>query len=105
MNSNNSYRGKSPFRGRGGRFRSKRRGRNNGRGRGNGKTYKSNKYGSTPATKEYKFAPQVQGKPTNYATYSATKDVIINYIQKNYKEGLNVVKSIRDGAIVNLRAD
>ena len=96
-NSNNNYRGRSPYRGRGnykgGNYRSKSRGSGNGKGN---KSYGNKSNSKSTTTKEYKFAPQTQGK-VNYATYAATKDVVLNYIQKNYKGGLDVVECLRQG--------
>jgi hypothetical protein len=104
MSSNSSnYRGRSPFH-RGGRgFR----GRSKSRGRGSSKHYsksnKSNRYNSTSTTKEYKFAPQTHGN-TTYAIYSTVKDVIITYIKKHYKTGLDIAKSIKEGDIIDMTA-
>jgi hypothetical protein len=103
MNSNN-YRGRSPFHrsgGRGYRGRSK-----SNKGRGSNRYYgKSNKsssrYNSTSTTKESKFAPQAHGN-TTYATHSTVKDVIITYIKKHYKTGLDIATSIKDGQTIDM---
>jgi hypothetical protein len=102
MSSNNSnYRGRSPFHRSGGRgFR----GRSKSRGRGSkyySKSNKSSRYNSTSTTKEYKFAPHTHGN-TTYATYSTVKDVIITYMKKHYKTGLDIAKSIKEGDIIDM---
>ena len=82
--------------GRGGRGRSN--GRFNSRGRGsNGQNQSKGK------DSEVKFAPQNSGKaPT--ATYSTVKEAIVNYVQKMYKNGQDVAKSLKMMRKVDLLA-
>ena len=47
--------------------------------------------------KKMKFATQEQMSRGNYATYNTVKDVIVQEVQRKYKFGLDVAKSIRDG--------
>ena len=44
-----------------------------------------------------KFATQEQMLRGNYATYNTVKDVIVQEVQRKYKFGSDVAKSIRDG--------
>jgi hypothetical protein len=56
-----------------------------------------------PQERELKFSPvnNIQGKGT-VAPYATTKDAVIQYIQKNYKAGIDVGKSIEDGVKLDL---
>jgi hypothetical protein len=103
MNSNSNYRGRSPYHrlGRCYRGKSKTSNRRGGNSRNYGKSNKSSRYNSTCTTKEYKFAPHTHGN-TTYATYSTVKDVIITYIKKHYKTGLDIDKSIKEGGIIDM---
>ena len=72
-------RGRFPGRSQGGRGH----GRGSGRGRQNGRSG-----GTTLANKkEYKFAIQVHGSTTAYATYTSAKEVLTRNIQSTYKNG------------------
>ena len=42
---------------------------------------------------EIKFTPQAQGKPT--ASYNTVKEAIIIHIQKTYKNGQDISKSLK----------
>jgi hypothetical protein len=35
---------------------------------------------------DYKFVPHIQGKPQQ-ATYATVKEAVVQYVQKNYKNG------------------
>ena len=52
---------------------------------------------------ELKFAPQGSGKTTT-ATYNTVKEAIVNHIQKNYKNGQDVAKSIKQMRKLDLSA-
>ena len=51
-----------------------------------------------------KFAPQSQGSRST-ASYNTVKEAIISQIQKSYKNGADVVKSIKQGKVVDLSLD
>ena len=70
--------------GRGGRGRGRSGGRRNFQG--------NNGSGKDKAT-EIKFA--TQGPRTNTASYNTVKEAVINYVQKNYKNGQDVAKSLK----------
>ena len=77
-------------------------GRGQGRGYGQGgqgrgssggsRNYQSNQGNKDKAT-EIKFA--TQGPRTNMASYNTVKEAVINYVQKNYKNGQDVAKSLK----------
>jgi hypothetical protein len=78
-------------------------GRTFGRGRG--------RYsGRTPSTtamktkeREIKFSPmQYQGTKVQVTTYATTKEVLIQYIQKTYRGGMDVARSLEDMQKVDL---
>ena len=87
------------------------RGRGNNRGgRGRGRGYgirnndranKGNNSSSKSNNREVKFSPQTQTK-TNYATYATVKEAVIQHIQKSYKGGQDVVKSLKELKKVDL---
>ena len=79
-------------RGRGNRYHGSRNNYQRGGRGGNNTSSNTNK------EKELKFSPHIQGS-TSYAT---VKEAIIEYIQKNYKGGHDIAKSLKDGAIINL---
>ena len=54
----------------------------------------------TPAL-EMKFSTQYQGK-TVYATYATIADVVTQYIQRTYKGGQDVAKSLEDMIVIDL---
>ena len=78
------------------------RGRGRFGGRGNGQ--RSAGWSSNLSTQEVKFAPQGYGKGP-HASYSTVKDAIIKHIQKNYKNGQEVAKSIKQMSLVDLSGD
>src|SRR5210317_1239889 len=79
------YQGKQARGGRG-------RGRSNfGRGRGNNPV--------PNFKKELKFAPQGR---SNTSTYSSVKEAIVQYVQKTYKNGHDIAKSLKDQTMINL---
>ena len=83
--------------GRGGRGR----GRNPGRGR-NGSSGRTNGNQAKTKERELKFSPlQYQGK-TTVATYATTRDALIQHIQKTYRGGIDVAKSLEDMKTVDL---
>ena len=87
-------------------------GRGNGRfgrgGRGRGGRFGTKSQGSGSQNKKdtskVKFAPQSQGSRTT-ASYNTVRDAIISQIQKSYKDGTDVVKSIKDRKVVDLSLD
>ena len=84
----------NPGRGRG-------RGGQSGRGSGGWNNRKKTKNSSTTKDREYKFAPQTYGKSPGH-TYATIKDHICNYIQKNWKGGHDIAKSLEDSKKVDL---
>ena len=91
-----SYSGRGRSNDRGGRGR----GRYTGRGRGRSNPRTSNI--SKTQERELKFSPMnYQGK-SNAATYTTTRDAMIQHIRKNYKGGIDVGKSLEDMSKVNL---
>ena len=82
------------------------RGRNNNRG---GRYQRSSSFkrgknyfsGNSSNQKEYKFHPHTHGKQ-QYASYASVKDVIIQNIQKSWKGGYDIGKSLRDLAVYDL---
>ena len=94
MMSSYSSRGRSNERGGRGR------GRNTGRGRGRFNPKTSNI--SKTQERELKFSPMNNQGKTNAATYTTTRDAIIQHIRKNYKGGIDVGKSLEDMSKVDL---
>jgi len=88
--------------GRGGRGRG--RGRNTGRGSSNKKGKKSGDSSSTSQKLEMKFAPQTHGKRSG-PTYATVKDALIQQVQRTYKNGFDVAKSLKDMKIIDLKAE
>jgi len=90
------------YAGRGGRgFRSRSRSQGR-RSYGDSRSGRGNKSSTTkPVEKEMKFAPQAHGSTTN-ATYATVKDHVVTQIQKTFKSGHDVAKSLRDMKQVNL---
>ena len=85
-------RGRFPGRGQGGRGFGRGPGRGSGRGRQNGRSG-----GTTLANKkEYKFAIQVHGSTTAYATYPSVKEALIRHIQSTYENGFEVAESLEN---------
>ena len=87
-----------------GRFQSARGGRG---GRGHGRRFQA----PTPRTQnlntkpvELKFAPHVHGKGQQ-ATYATVKDAIIQFVQKTFKDGMDVAQSLEDGKAIDLIPD
>ena len=60
-----------------------------------------NKSNHNNASKQKIFTPQTAGN-TPAATYTTVKDLVIQHIQKRYKGGLDVAKSLQDGTKANL---
>src|SRR5210317_1179729 len=88
----------------GGNHRSGRGGRGRGRfgGRGNGQ--RSLGRSNSTTNQELKFTPQGYGKGPQ-ASYSTVKEIVIKNIQKNFKNGQDVAKSIKQGPIIDLSGD
>ena len=83
-------RGRFPGRSQGGRGHGRGPGRGSGRGKQNGRSG-----GTTLANKkEYKFAIQVHGSTTAYATYTSVKEALTRNIQSTYKNGFEVADSL-----------
>ena len=92
-----------PQRGRG-RFNGGRGGRGNrfaGRGyqRGGGRTSNNQQQ-----QKELKFAPHTQGKPQS-ATYATVKEAVVQQVQKTFKHGSNVAKSLKHLKLIDVSAE
>ena len=101
MMSENTARGGRSFYGRGGRGRGRRGYSGPGRGRFAGRS--NNPPSKQNNERELKFSPiQTQGK-TPVATYATTKDALIQQIQKTYRGGIDVGKSLEDMKVVDLR--
>ena len=87
---------------RGGRGRGRAFGRGQGRfgGRYGGRT------GSSPKSqeREMKFSPHQYQSRNTVTTYATTRDAIIQHIQKTYKAGQDVAKSLEDMRAVDLAA-
>ena len=92
----------SSSRGQGGRGR----GTRGGRGRGFAKSSSGRSYsGSGPVKEaEYKFYPHTAGNNRPVKTYETVKDHIIQLIQKTFKDGQDVVESLRDMKMIDLSA-
>src|SRR5210317_1020904 len=88
----------------GGNHRSGRGGRGRGRfgGRGNGQ--RSAGCSNSTTNQELKFAPQGYSKGPQ-ASYSMVKDAVIKNIQKNFKNGQDVAKSIKQGTLIDLSGE
>ena len=80
-----------------GRFNRQWRG---GRGRGGGR----NNGRETTQEKEMKFATQDQIQKGYFATYNAVKEEIIADVQKKYKFGTDIAKSLRSGNKFDLKS-
>ena len=48
------------------------------------------------------FATQINGQKVKYTSYATTKEHIIGEVQKKYKNGSDVAKSLRDENIFDL---
>jgi hypothetical protein len=84
-------RGRGRFQGRGG-------------GRGGGRRFQGPRGGARSASttpKAILFAPQSQGQ-TNTATYATVKDAVVQQVQKTFKDGHDVGKSLESGVMVDL---
>jgi hypothetical protein len=81
------------------------RGGRGNRSGGRGRFQYSNNNARPPSNaslpKELKFAPHTQGK-IQYATYATVKEAVVQYIQKTFKGGHDVAKSLKDGKVVDL---
>jgi hypothetical protein len=92
MNSNRGGRGYI----RGGRGRGQSYGR--GRSRFGGRTSNSTKI----QERELKFSPHQYQVKTQVTTYATTKEAVIQHIQKSYKGGQDIAKSLEDMIMVDL---
>src|SRR5210317_1765633 len=71
-------------------------------GRGRGRSNFGRGRGNTPTSnfkKELKFAPQGR---SNTSTYSSVKEAIVQHVQKTYKNGHDIAKSLKDQMMINL---
>ena len=85
------------------------RGGGRGRGRSSGRSNrgfknKSKDNSTKSKEKEMKFSPQSHGKGST-ATYATVKDVLIQSIQKSYKGGHDVAKSLKDMQVIDLTTE
>lgn len=87
-------------RGSGGRSRSNDNNSNNRRG--NNSHNNNNSRNNNNNSNELKFTPHYSGKQ-QMATYDTVKDHIIVQIQKTFKYGMDMAKSLRNSEYVNLR--
>ena len=69
-----------------------------------GKWNNNKKKTSYTKSKEKKFAPMVTG-PSHYATYEEVHEDFCNYVQKNYKYGYDMAKSLKDGSKLDLDSE
>ena len=94
----------TPPQSRGGRGRFQ-GGRGNGRGgrRGSGRSnqYAGRSTSNPQSQKEIKFSTHVQGKPQG-ATYATVKESILQHIQKTYKGGNDIARSLKDLKLIKL---
>ena len=74
-------------------------GRNNRQNNNNGR----NKNWNKSTQRELKFAPQVPGSQ-RYATFATVKEAFIHECQKELTGGLDVAKSLKDKALIDLDA-
>ena len=78
-------------------WRGGRGGRGNAGGRNNGREKRKEK--------EIKFATQEQMQRGYYATYTVVKDAIVADVQKKYKFGTDIAKSLRDGKKFDIKKE
>ena len=78
------------------------RGNRNNSGRGSGNS--NSKTTTTPAKKQYIFAPHSSSR-TNTATFASVSEHIADRIQKTYQNGHDIAKSLRDGKLLDLTQD
>jgi hypothetical protein len=83
-----------------GRFNA-RRGSNGGRGAGGRWTPRGGRTSTNSNQAEMKFAPHVQGKPQS-ATYATVKDAIVQNVQKNFRDGHDVARSLEELQVIDL---
>ena len=53
-------------------------------------------------TKEYKFYPHTVGSQQQSVTYDTVKDHIIQYVQKTYKNGIDIAESLEKEVLKDL---
>ena len=96
-----SGRGRSNYRQGRGHGRSKGRGNSNYRSGNN----RNNNHKKTPQ-KETKFAPIGDDtKEKHYAPYATVLEAITTHVQKNYKGGADMAKSLKDGKMMDLSSE
>ena len=96
-----SGRGRSNYRQGRGHGRSKSRGNSNYRSGNN----RNNNHKKTPQ-KETKFAPIGDDtKEKHYAPYATVLEAITTHVQKNYKGGADMAKSLKDGKMMDLSSE
>ena len=76
------------------------RGRSQYGGRGQGRF--SQNFKSTTTQKDIKFYPHTVGSQTQSITYDTVKDHIIQYVQKTYKNCIDIAESLEKEAIKDL---
>ena len=76
------------------------RGRSRYGGRGRGRFNANSKKPST--TKEYKFYPHTVGSQQQSVTYDTVKDHIIQYVQKTYKNGIDIAELLEKEVLKDL---
>ena len=74
------------------------RGRNGRGGRGRGCSANSTK----STTKEMKFYPHTVGSQQQSITYDTVKDHIVQYVQKTYKNGIDIAESLEKESMKDL---
>ena len=53
-------------------------------------------------TKEMKFYPHTVGSQQQSVTYDTVKDHIVQYVQKTYKNGIDIAESLEKESFKNL---
>ena len=80
------------------------RGRGRGRsvGRGRGRGYSGSKKFSSSTKQEIKFFPHGSGSQQQSITYDTVKDVIVQQVQKTYKNGVDIADSLENEEMKDL---
>ena len=75
-------------------------------GRGSSRSSRTTSSSSSSSTKtEIKFYPHGSGGYRQVVTYDTVKDAICEHVQRNYKYGQDIAKSLRDLQLIDLTAD
>ena len=75
------------------------RGRFGGRGRGR---FNANSKKSDNTKREIKFFPHAVGSQQQSVTHETVKDHIIQYVQKNYKNGIDIAESLESESMKDM---